>query len=30
MPWMEELKAELGERANLVSEFSIIDDNMKK
>ena len=30
MPWMEEVKAELGERANLVSEFAITDENMKK
>ena len=28
--WMKEVKAELGERANLVSEFAITDDNMKK
>ena len=30
MPWMEEVKAELGERANRVSEFAITDKNMKK
>ena len=30
MPWMEEVKAEVGERANLVSEFAITDENMKK
>ena len=30
MPWMEEVKAELGEPANLVSEFAITDENMKK
>ena len=30
MPWMEEVKAELGERANLVSKFAITDENMKK
>ena len=30
MPWMEEVKVELSERANLVSEFSIIDENLKK
>ena len=28
--WMEEVKAELGEPANLVSEFAITDENMKK
>ena len=27
---MEEVKAELGERANLVSDFAITDRNMKK
>ena len=27
---MKEVKAELGERANLVSEFAITDENMKK
>ena len=27
---MEEVKVELGERANLVSEFAITDENMKK
>ena len=30
MPWMEEVKAELGERANLVNKFVITDENMKK
>ena len=30
MPWMEEVKAELGERANLASEFAMTDENMKK
>ena len=30
MPFMEEVKAELGEKRNLVSEFSITDENMKK
>ena len=30
MPWMEDVKAELRERANLVSEFAIPDENMKK
>ena len=30
MPWMEEVKAEMGERVNLVSEFAITDKNMKK
>ena len=30
MPWIEEVKAELGKRANLVSEFAITDENMKK
>ena len=28
--WMEEVKAELDERVNLVSEFTITDENMKK
>ena len=28
--WMEEVKAELGERTNLVSEFDITDEHMKK
>ena len=27
---MEEVKTELGKRANLVSEFVITDENMKK
>ena len=30
MLWMEEVKAKLGERANLVSEFAITNENMKK
>ena len=30
MPWMEEVKAEMGERANLVSELVVIYKNMKK
>ena len=30
LPWMEEMKAELGKRANLVSEFAITDKNIKK
>ena len=30
MPWMEEVKAKLGKRANLVSEFAITGENMKK
>ena len=30
MPLMEEVKAELGERAILVSDFAITDENMKK
>ena len=30
MPWMEEVKAEMGERANLVSELAITYENMKK
>ena len=30
MPWMEEVKAKLGKRANLVSEFAITVENMKK
>ena len=30
MPWIEEVKAELGERTNLVSEFAITDENMNK
>ena len=30
MPWMEEVKAELGKRANLMIEFAITDKNMKK
>ena len=30
MLWMEEVKVELGERANLVSELSITDENMKE
>ena len=30
MLWMEEVKVELGERANLVSGVSITDENMKK
>ena len=30
MLWIEEVKAKLGERANLVSNFSITDKNMKK
>ena len=28
--WMEEVKDELGETANLVSEFAITDENIKK
>ena len=28
--WMEKVKAKLAERANLVSEFAITDENMKK
>ena len=30
MLWMEEVKAELGERANLVSKFVITEENTKK
>ena len=30
MSWMQEVKAELGKRANLVSEFAIADKSMKK
>lgn len=30
MPWMEEVKAELGERVNHVSEFATTDEHMKK
>ena len=30
MPWMEEVKTEMGERANLVSELFVIYKNMKK
>ena len=30
MLWIEEVKAKLGEGANLVSNFSITDKNMKK
>ena len=30
MSWMEEVTAELGERANLASDFAITDENMKK
>ena len=30
MLWMGEVKAELEERANLVSEFAIADKSMKK
>ena len=30
MLWMEEVKAELCERANLTSEFDITDEHMKK
>ena len=30
MPWMEEMKAGLGKRASIVSEFVITDENIKK
>ena len=30
MPWMEEMKAGLGKRASIVSEFAITDENIKK
>ena len=30
MPWMEEVKAKLGQRANLMRDFAITDKNMKK
>ena len=30
MPWMEELKAELNEKTNIVSEFGITEEKLRK
>ena len=30
MPWMEEVKAELSEKANIVSQFEITEDKLRK